>query len=564
MTVYLEGNIKQALETGRNRLLVTGVVFMIAFVAISVRLVELTVFGPGSRPLIAHVASAAPSVVNRADIIDRNGVILATSLPSASLYADPRDVMNAGEAATKLVKVLPNLNHGEILAKLDSGSRFVWLSRNLTPNQQYQVNKLGIPGLAFRHEERRVYPQGREAAHILGLTDIDGNGIAGIEKHFSDALTNAATALQLSVDIRIQSLLRRELMGSMAEFNARGAAGAVLDAQTGEVLAMVSLPDFDPNQPATMLGDAGFNRVTKGVYEMGSTFKLFTTAMALDSDTVNLKDGYDASEPIRIARYTINDYHGENRWLSVPEILVYSSNIGSARMAMDIGAKVQKFYLDRLGLLHPSDVELPEIGQPQTPRRWGDISTMTVSYGHGISVSPLQIAGATTALVNGGIRRPVSLIKHRGLEAPEGERVLSTKTSDQMRSLMAQVVRDGTGKNAAVTGYRVGGKTGTAEKQVNGRYAEKALISSFVGAFPMNDPRYVLIAMLDEPKGTKRTLDYATGGWVAAPVVGRMISAMGPMLGLMPERGTDGKDSRPRLASLHAGPGSGNVRLETY
>ena len=564
MTVYLEGNIKQALETGRNRLLVTGVVFMIAFVAISVRLVELTVFGPGSRPPIAHVASAAPSVVNRADIIDRNGVILATSLPSASLYADPRDVMNAGEAAAKLVKVLPNLNHSEILAKLDSGSRFVWLSRNLTPNQQYQVNKLGIPGLAFRHEERRVYPQGREAAHILGLTDIDGNGIAGIEKHFSDALTNASTALQLSVDIRIQSLLRRELMGSMAEFKARGAAGAVLDVQTGEVLAMVSLPDFDPNQPATMLGDAGFNRVTKGVYEMGSTFKLFTTAMALDSDTVNLKDGYDASEPIRIARYTINDYHGENRWLSVPEILVYSSNIGSARMAMDIGAKVQKFYLDRLGLLHPSDVELPEIGQPQTPRRWGDISTMTISYGHGISVSPLQIAGATTALVNGGIRRPVSLIKHRGLEAPEGERVLSTKTSDQMRSLMAQVVRDGTGKNAAVTGYRVGGKTGTAEKQVNGRYAEKALISSFVGAFPMNDPRYVLIAMLDEPKGTERTLDYATGGWVAAPVVGRMISAMGSMLGLMPERGTDGKDSRPRLASLHAGPGSGNVRLETY
>ena len=557
--VHLEGDIKQALETGRNRLLVTGVVFMIAFVAISARLVDLTVFGPPSRPLIAHVAAAAPSVVSRADIVDRNGVILATSLPSASLFADPRDIMNAADAAAKLVKVLPNLIYSEILAKLDSGSRFVWLSRNLTPNQQYQVNRLGIPGLAFRHGERRVYPQGREAAHILGLTDIDGNGIAGIEKHFSGALKNAAQPLQLSIDIRIQSLLRQQLMDSMSEFQAHGAAGAIVDVQTGEVMAMVSLPDFDPNQPSTMLGDAGFNRVTKGVYEMGSTFKLFTTAMALDSNTIGLKDGYDTSKPIRIARFTINDYHGKNRWLSVSEILKYSSNIGSAKMAMDVGAKAQRFYLDRLGLLHPSEIELPEIGIPQSPRRWGDISTMTISYGHGLSVSPLQMAGATAALVNGGIRRPVSLLKHRGMEAPEGERVLTVTTSDKMRDLMRLVVADGTGKNANAEGYQVGGKTGTAEKQVGGQYAKKALISSFVGAFPMNDPRYVVIAMLDEPKGTKKTFNFATGGWVAAPIVGRTIAAMGPLLGMLPNRQNDDKDALPRMASI-----SGARHLETF
>ena len=562
--VHLEGNIKQALETGRNRLLVTGVVFMIAFVAISVRLVELTVFGPDIKPRLAHVAAAAPNVVNRADIIDRNGVILATSLPSASLFADPRDVMDAQDAATRLVKVLPDLTYSEIFAKLASGSRFVWLSRNLTPNQQYRVNTLGIPGLSFRQEERRVYPQGREAAHILGLTDIDGKGIAGIEQHFSDALENASSPLQLSIDVRIQSILRRELIASMTEFKAQGASGAVLDAQTGEVIAMVSLPDFDPNEPATMLGNAAFNRVTKGVYEMGSTFKLFNTAMALDSNTVGLKDGYDTSVPIRIARYTINDFHAKKRWMSVPEILIYSSNIGSAKMAMDVGAKAQRFYLDRLGLIHPSDVELPEIGFPQTPRRWGDISTMTISYGHGISVSPLQVAGAAAVLVNGGIRRPVSLLKHRGLEAPEGERVITAKTSDEMRGLMRLVVTKGTGKNAAAAGYRVGGKTGSAEKQVNGRYVEKALISSFVGAFPMDDPRYVMIAMLDEPKGTERTFNYATGGWVAAPVIGRMVTAMGPLLGMMPDRTTTGKDGLPRLAALQTGTGARNQRLETY
>jgi cell division protein FtsI (penicillin-binding protein 3) len=563
-TVSLEGNLKQALETGRNRLLVTGVMFMIAFVAIGIRLVELSAFGVGTQARLAQQIPSTSIAVERADIIDRNGVVLATSLPTASLYADPKDIMNPKEAADKLAGVFPEINSDKLLLKLKSKSRFVWVNRNLTPKQQYAVNALGLPGVLFRRGEQRVYPHGREAAHILGLTDVDGKGIAGVEKYFAKSLNKGEGALQLSIDIRIQSMLRQELSAAMVEFQALGAAGVILDVATGEIISMVSMPDFDPNIPDSMRGTVGFNRVTKGVYEMGSAFKLFTTAMALDSGTVGMEDGYDTSEPIKIARFTINDYHGKNRWLSVPEILIYSSNIGAAKMSMDVGAKAQKFYLDQFGLLQPSSVELPEVGQPQYPTRWGDISTMTISYGHGISVSPLQLASGVGALVNGGKRVPVSLLKHRSSTPPNGVRVLSEKTSQQMRGLMRLVVTNGTGKNAAAPGYLVGGKTGTAEKQVNGGYEKKSLMSSFVGVFPIDKPRYVILAMLDEPKGTKRTFNYATGGWVAAPIVSRMVSRMASLLGILPSLeeapGIELKASKPRLASLGLKPSSGGGR----
>ena len=564
-TVCLEGNRKQALETGRNRLLVTGVMFMIAFLAIGARLLDLTVFGPGGEPRLAQAIPPSTLASGRADIYDRNGTILATSLPTASLYADPKDVMDAEEAADKLATVFPEINRNELLLKLKSKSRFVWISRNLTPKQQYAVNRLGLPGIAFQRGEQRVYPHGREAAHVLGLTDVDGKGIAGVEKYFASTLNKGDEPLQLSIDLRIQTMLRQELTSSMLEFKAVGAAGVVLDVETGEIIAMASLPDFDPNIPDSMQGTVAFNRVTKGVYEMGSTFKLFTTAMALDSGTVSIEGGYDATDPIRIARFTINDYHGKKRWLSVPEILVYSSNIGSAKMAMDVGAKAQKFYLDQLGLLHSSAVELPEVGQPQYPSRWGDISTMTISYGHGVSVSPLQLADGVASLVNGGIRMPVTLLKHRGPTPTVGTRVISQQTSEQMRGLMRLVVTNGTGKNAGAPGYLVGGKTGTADKQVNGRYGSDSLISSFVGAFPIDKPRFVILAMLDEPKGNKRTFNYATGGWVAAPVVSRMVSRMASLLGILPRGetmpgGIELKTGKPRLASLGSAPASAGGR----
>jgi len=549
--VRLEGARKQALEVGRNRLLVTSALFALAFFAIAFRLVDLTLLNTGHEPAYAGAVSAEPRTAGRADIKDRNGIILATSLPTASLYADPKDIFDAEDAADRLVRALPELNREEVLIKLKSKSRFVWLKRELTPKQQFAVNRQGIPGLAFQREERRVYPQERAAAHVLGLTDVDGSGVAGIERHFDQSLKAGGEALVLSIDLRIQAILRRELMLAMTEFRAIGAAGVVLDVNTGEIISLVSLPDFDPNQPSAVQGDAGFNRAAKGVYEMGSTFKLFTAAMALDSGTVTLKDGYDASKPIKVARFTISDYHGKNRWLSVPEILIYSSNIGSARMALDVGTDLQRAYLDRLGLLTSASVELPEIGRPLTPPVWRDINTMTIGYGHGIAVSPLQIASSVAALVNGGVYRPPTLLRQDTDKLSPGKRVISEDTSNKMRGLMRQVVQNGTGRKAGTLAYAVGGKTGTADKLTTGGYVDGAVISSFIGAFPIERPSYIILALLDEPKGNERTFNFATGGWVAAPVVSRMVSRMGPLLGMKPSR-NDGKESgRPRIANFN-------------
>ena len=328
--VVVEGAKKSVIETGRNRLMVTGAVFALCFMAIAGRLVDIAVLDGGHEPRIAR-APAMPETVERADITDRNGVILATSLPTVSLYADPQGILDAEAAARKLIRVLPDLDEQVVLSRLTSGGRFVYLRRNLTPKQQYEVNALGIPGLGFENSERRVYPHGREAAHVLGLTDVDNHGIAGVERRFDETLGHGK-GVQLALDIRVQSMVREQLGEAVAEFDAIGGAAVVLDARRGETVALVSLPDFDPNDRESMTTDTAFNRVTKGVYEMGSTFKLFTAAMALDSGAATLSSGYDASKPIHVARFTISDFHGENRWLSVPEILVHSSNIGAAKM----------------------------------------------------------------------------------------------------------------------------------------------------------------------------------------------------------------------------------------
>jgi len=575
--IRMESARKQALDQGRTRLLVTGVMFALAFVVLGGRLVELTRHGKDGAPKwqAMSTSKAENPVVVRGDVRDRNGHILATSLPTQSLYVDSREALKGGdaaEAADKLIGVLPGLERKKIIDKIEGGGRFVWIERNLTPDQVWAVNSLGLPGFGFRREERRVYPYGPTFAHIIGYTDVDGRGISGVERTFEGRLGNQGENIDLSIDMRVQSILHEELVKTQKRFNALGAAGVVMDVNSGEIIAMVSLPDFDPNKPASALGESGFNRATKGVYEMGSTFKLFTTAMALDTGTVKLTDGYDASEPIRIARFTINDFHAKKRWLSVPEILVYSSNIGAAKMALDVGAKKQKEYLARFGLLGASDVELPEVGSPLYPARWSDISTMTISYGHGIAVSPLQVATGVSALINGGVMMPPTLMKRTGATPPRGERVLEAKTSVAMRSLMRLVVRDGTGKNANVKGYLVGGKTGTAEKQVAGKYEKKALISSFVGAFPMTNPRYVVLVVVDEPKGIKATYGYATGGWVSAPTVKNVIKRMGPLYGFVPDRrGNEAEEApgHPLHVPVSTGPKrtamvNGNVHHAAY
>ena len=542
MELHLEGSAKETLEQGRNRLVMAGVIFAFCFVVLAGRLIGLAISGIGVNDVVASNSDVPPPVAvgkhTRTEIRDRNGVLLATTLTTASLFAEPRKVIDAKALAKKLAVVLDDVSEATILSRLASASNFVWLKRNLTPTQQYQVNALGIPGLHFRSEEKRFYPMGALVSHVMGFTDVDSNGIAGIEKHFDGQLKGSGDTpgqnLALSLDVRIQHALRDELSRHMSLFRAIGAAGMVMDVKSGEILAMASLPDFDPNRPGDFSGNSKFNRITLGVYEMGSTFKTFTTAMALDSGTVGLQGGYDATEPIRKAGFRIRDDHPKKRWLSVPEIFMYSSNIGAAKMADDLGPKKHKAFLAKLGLLEKPSLEIPEIGAPILPPRWNSLETMTISFGHGLSVSPLQLSTGIAAIVNGGnYVNPTVVRRDEGKMTPVRQ-VISAKTSDIMRRLMRLVVEKGTGKKASAVGYLVGGKTGTAEKAVGGRYKRDALIASFVSAFPMNDPRYVVFAMLDEPKGNAQTHGFRSAGWTAAPIVGRLISRIGPILSIEP------------------------------
>jgi cell division protein FtsI (penicillin-binding protein 3) len=475
-------------------------------------------------------------VLPRADIVDRNGVVLATSLEAASLFATTKELREPAEVAELLAQVLPDVDAKTLAAQFASGRRFVWIKRNLTPKQQYDVNKLGIPGLYFQKEYVRVYPQGNLLSHVLGFVGMDNNGLAGVEKFFDKQLrdTQNSEPLHLAIDVRVQNLMYDQLFSAMTEFKAIGATGIVANVRTGEVVSMVNLPDFDPNKPAPDKSLSRFNRASLGAYEMGSTFKTFTTAMALDLGTVDMHGGYDATNPIRVARFTIKDSHPKNRWLSVPEIYAYSSNIGTVRMVMDVGMEKQQEYLRKLGMMKPVDIELPERARPLVPNPWREISMMTVSFGHGMSVSPLHLVQGVITTIGDGTRKELSLVKGGKHQKVAGERVFKPETVRDVRRLMRTVVQYGTGKKAEADGYRVGGKTGTAEKTSGGHYNEKAMLSSFVGAFPMDDPQYVVLVMLDEPKGDASTFNFATGGMVAAPSVSRVIGQMAPMLGMAP------------------------------
>ncbi|MCA8909314.1 MAG: penicillin-binding protein 2, partial [Rhodospirillaceae bacterium] len=519
-----------ALETGRTRLLLVAFLFTVGFMVVAGRLIDVTVMQAPGAP---GVALAAEVLGQRADILDRNGVILATSVPIASLFADASLIGDADQVVDLLAPIIPDLNQERARRLLATDRRFVWVHRRLTPSQQERINRLGIPGLEFGTEQRRIYPLGSLMAHVLGATDIDGHGIAGIERSMDDELLGGAP-VRLTIDVRLQEILRQELAAAIDEFSAIGGAGVVMDVRSGELLALSSLPDYDPDEIADADADALFNRATLGIYEMGSTFKIFTTAMALDSGTTTIAGTFDATHPIQVGRFTINDFHAQARWLTVPEIFRYSSNIGSVRMALAVGTERQQAYLRALGLLDPAPLELPEVGAPLVPSPWREINTMTISFGHGLAVSPVQLANAVSTVVNGGIRHPATLVPRDPASLAGDERVISEATSDLMRRLLRLVVTDGTGRNADAEGYLVGGKTGTAEKPSGGGYNTHALISSFVAAFPMNDPRYVVFIMLDEPHGTEATYGYATGGWVAAPTVRRVIERMGPLYGIAP------------------------------
>lgn len=523
---------KDPLSICKNRVWAAMLAFASVYLVIALRLFDLCVIPNLSEEEVNTQKSFAANPIRRADIIDRNGTILATSLPTVNLYANPRKVLNPEKAAHELLKVLPELDFDDTVKKLRHKGTFVYLKRNLTPAQQYQINYLGIPGLEFEDGEKRVYPHKNLFAHIIGTTNIDNEGISGIEKAMNERLTQSDIPLMLSIDTGIQDTIREILKEGMEKFHAEGATAILMDVNSGEIIAMVSLPDFDPNINRVKDQKALFNMATKGVYEPGSVLKIFNTAMSLESGKVKVSDSFDASQPLKLKYNVIKDYRGENRWLSVPEILIYSSNIGSARMALKVGGNEQRNFLEKIGFFEELDIEVAEKGQPIVPKRWSESTIATVAFGYGVAVSPLHVISGYAAVVNGGIYHSPSLIKDSP-KAKEGHRIISYNTSKAMRKLMRLVVTDGSGKRSNVKGYEVGGKTGTANKlSERGKYVDKKVRTSFVSAFPISDPKYSLIVMLDEPKALKETWGFVTSGWNAVPTASKIITAIAPQLNL--------------------------------
>ena len=545
-----EATASARLERARGRLLATGVLFLLCFGALIVRTLDVAVIGaPVGTTGAGGVAALNPAA--RADIVDRNGVLLASNLPTHALYVEPAKIFDREEAVAALGRVFPDLDAARAASLIGSGRKTALLRHNLTPEQAHAINRLGIPGLWLERQEQRFYPQGRLFAHAVGFTDVDNRGLAGVEKAVDAELRQRAEARQgplaLSLDIRIQHVLAEALAETMTAHRALGAAGMVMDVETGELLALVSLPSFDPKGPDRSSAEALFNRATLGTYELGSTFKPFTVAMALDQGIAGIEDSFDATEPIRVSRHLIRDHRPENRWLTVPEILVHSSNIAAARLAVHVGAERQRAFLDAFGMFERMPLESPERGWPIVPRRWSEHTTMTVGFGHGLAVTPLHLIASYAALVNGGIAVTPTLLKREPDARLVQRRVISAETSAVMRMLLYAVVAEGTGKKAAVPGYLVGGKTGTAEKAIGGRYKRDSMITNFVGVFPIDRPRYAVLTLMDEPKGTEESFGFATAGWTAAPVAGTVIERIAPFLGIPSAIESDETEEGPSI-----------------
>ena len=542
-----EGVGKRKAAQARNRVGLIIVGFVAFYCVIGGRLVQ---YGVAQPEVTSSIMPADRLMASRPDLLDRNGEVLATDIRTVSLYAEPHKIVDADEVIEKLATVLPDLDAKSIYGKLSSKSHFQWLRRQLTPKQQGQILALGIPGIGFRPEKRRFYPGGATAAHVVGHVNIDNRGVAGMGRYVdSQGLADLAAVgmtsdqplepVKLSIDLRVQSIVREVIYSSIEKYQAIGAGAVVLDVHTGEVIAMASAPDYDPNYPAAGAEEGWLNRMTNGTFEMGSTFKAFTTAMALDSGKVKLTDSFDARYPIRIGGFTIRDFHGKGRMLTVQEVFRYSSNIGTAKMADVVGIEGHKEFLTRIGLLTRMQTELPEVTTPSQPREWKKIHSVTISFGHGVSTTPLQTAVAVAALVNGGkLISPTFLPRTREEADAIAQTVMKPSTSEQMRYLFDYNGKQGSGRRAQVQGFGVGGKTGTAEKVVDGRYSNDKNFNVFIAAYPMNDPKYAVLTFIDEPKtgeGGGRT-----AGLNAAPMVQEIISRSAAILGVKPQFGEDG------------------------
>ncbi len=518
--------------------------FAAIYSIIAVRLVMFATIsdGHGGRRSVTQDAVATA----RPDILDRNGEILATDVKTPSLFAEPRKIIDVDEAVELLTAVLPDLDTNEVRERLSSKRGFVWLKRDITPEQQQQIHRLGIPGVGFLTENKRVYPNGPIVSHEIGYVNIDNQGIAGIEKwldgqglaalHMAGLATDQLQRpVNLAVDLRVQFALRDELAAAREKYKAKASAGVIADVNTGEIVAMASEPDFDPNNPRDANDPDHLNRLTTGVYEMGSTFKALTLAMALDSGRISLSSSFDARMPLRYGKFEIHDFHAQRRVLTVPEIFTYSSNIGTARMALSLGVDYHKAFLKKLGQLDRLRTELPESAEPLVPKHWGELNTVTIAFGHGLSVAPLQAVMGISALVNGGKMIPPTFLKRNQTDADRlAKRVIKPETAEKMRYLMRLNVEKGTATRANVLGYYVGGKTGTSEKVVGGRYSKTKVLTSFTAILPADKPRYLMLIMLDEPQGLPETHGFTTSGWNAVPVGAKVIERVAPLLDIRP------------------------------
>lgn len=536
-------NVDRAAKA-RVRVGLAMVAFSVVFAIIAARLMMYAIVGDAHG--LRRSGSQDAVATARPDILDRNGEILATDVKAASLFAEPRKLIDRDEAIELLTGTLPDLDPGEVRDRLMSRKGFVWLKRELTPQQQRDVFKLGLPGVGFLRENKRVYPTGRDVSHLIGLVNIDNQGIAGVEKWLDNSgladLHRAGFAtdrqqepIQLAVDLRVEHALRDELLKAKEKFHAKAASGLVSNVRTGEIVAMVSLPDFDPNNPKEANDPDRINRLTTGVYEMGSTFKAFTLAMALDSGKATLNSLWDARAPLQYGKFKIHDDHPMGRAITTKEVFTYSSNIGAARIALAQGVEAHKAFLTKMGQMTRLRTELPESASPILPRHWGELNTVTIAFGHGIAVAPLQAVMGIDALANGGYLIPPTFLKRSEEDAMKlATRVVKPETSDKMRYLMRLNAEIGTAKKADVPGYYIGGKTGTAEKVVNGRYAKKKVLNAFTAILPADKPQYQLLIMLDEPQALPETHGFITSGWNAVPTGGAVIARIAPLLGIAP------------------------------
>ena len=536
--MFKESDNAAAVEVCRNRMRLAIVFFAFIYLTIAVKVFAvclphgIKIDLPQNQSAFHEVSIETP--IMRADILDRNGEMIATTLPTVNLYANPKKIQNADAVAEQLSFIFPELGFADLYTKLTKPRcSFSMIKHDLSPTQQAAVNKLGFPGIEFQTSEKRVYLHNNLFAHVVGYTDIDNIGQAGIEKFMHKRLTESSKPLELTLDIGIQDAIREELSAALEKYKAIGAAAILMDVNTGEVISLVSLPDYNPNVKIPVGEKSLFNFITLGTYEPGSVFKTFNAALGLESGKVKVTDKFDATKPVMIQKRKISDFHGENRWLSVGEILIYSSNIGSVKIAERVGKEGQRAFLKNLGFFESvKDFEVSEKARPQvqSEKNWAPITVATVSYGHGISVTPLHIITAFSALVNGGIYHTPTLIKSDTHKL--SRRVMSAQTSEQMRPLLRDVVLYGSGKKAEVKGYEVGGKTGTANKNTNGKYAEKRVTNSFLSMFPASNPKYALLVVIDEPQGIKETYNLRTSGWNAAPTAGKIIASVAPQLGL--------------------------------